>query len=97
MAWAGSFYSRQRGKQTPNWRNRNSGVILKNEPRVIRKKGRNFVVASSNPNILGVEKTGQHFFNSDPRNKSQARIIYQKRIRSRRELRAIHAKLRNKR
>jgi len=93
----GAYYRRQRGDQAPNWRNRNTGIILKNEPRIIRKQGRNFVVANPNANVLGQEITGKHYFNSDPRSKSHARIIYQKRIRSRKEEKAMFSKLKGRR
>lgn len=93
----GAYYQRKRGVQAPNWRNRNSGIILKNEPRIIRKKGRNFVVANPNANVLGQEITGKHYFNSDPKNKSGARIIYKKRVRSAKERAAMFSKIKGRR
>ena len=89
VVWKGAYYLRQRGVQAPNWRNRNNNVVIKNQPRIIKRKGRNFVVINPNANVLGVEKTGHHYFNSDPRDKSQARIIYKKRYRSPKDRKSV--------
>ena len=95
--WAASFYKRQRGKQAPNYRDRNSGLIVQNKPRIIRRGNRNVAVITPDNKVLGQEITKGHFAQSDPRNKSGARIIYKKRIRSDRERRALFAKLKGRR
>ena len=93
--WKGSFYRRQRGKQVPNWRERRTGIVIKDAPRIIRQGNRNKAIISGNK-VLAVEPTGKHFFNSDLTTKNKARIIYTKRVRSDSERRAMFSKMRRR-
>ena len=97
MVWAGSFYSRQRGKQVPNWRDRNSGLIVKDKPRIIRRGSRNRAIIVQGNKVLAIEPTGRHFFNSDLTTKNKARIIFSKRVRGDSERKAMFSKLKGRR
>ena len=97
VIWSGSFYHRQRGKQAPNWRDRNSGLIVKDKPTIIRRGSRNKAILTPSNKVIGQEITKQHFSQSDPRSKERARVIFAKRRRSDSERKAMMAKLKGKR
>mgnify|MGYP001617981464 CR=1 FL=1 len=97
VEWAGSFYSRERGKQTPNWRDRNSGLIVKNKPRIIQGENRNKSIIIQGNKVLAIEPTGKHFFNSDLTKKSGARVIFARRVRGDAERKAMFSKIKGRR
>ena len=81
--WRGQYYRRIRGKDIPNWRNRNDGTILKNPPKLVKRKGmRNKAVIFTGSRFIGVEKTGMHFFNSDPKKSASAKRRFETQVRA---------------
>ena len=96
VIWAGSLYRRQRGKQVPNWRDRNTGLVVKNKPTIIRRDGRNSAIVSQGSKALAVEPTGKHFFNSDLTRKAGAKVIFKKRTMSDASRKAMFAKMKRR-
>ena len=98
--WHGQWYLRKSGRDAPNWRNRQTGVVIKKAPKVITRRGMtNRVIVQNSGNFIGVEPTGRHFFFSDPKSSKRAKVIFQKRLKDkpRNQQKAAFARMRGRR
>jgi len=91
--WRGQWYIRESGRNAPNWRNRQTGVIVKTIPKPIRGR----VIVKDGINFIGVERTGRHFFFSDPKKSVKAKGVFEKKVRSAAERRAMFSKMKGRR
>lgn len=93
ISWKGSYYQRVRSN---DYRNRNTGDIVSNVKLQKRKGMRNRTLVWNGKNWIGIEKTYHHVYSRDPKRLKGAKILFQRRVRSRAEQKAIHAKLRRR-
>jgi len=95
--FVGEWYPRGKGRNK-TWRNRRTGVVLsasgiKENKRVGKT---NQALIFDGTRYRGVEKTKFHFSGFDPRQSAPAKKRFEKRVRSRAEIRAIKAKSRRR-
>ncbi len=95
--FVGEWYPRGTGKDK-TWRNRRNGVVLSSSGIKERKRRgmRNQAIIFDGKRFRGIEKTKLHYSGMDARPSIPAKKAFEKRFRSRAEIRAIKAKTRRR-
>ena len=91
--WHGSFYKRQ---QDSSWRQRGTGFVVRNPPKIIQRKGNNLVIVGNGSNWKGVEIPRKNYYGSDPRQLRGRKVIFQNRVRSATERKAMFARMKRR-
>ena len=90
VIWIGSRYRRNDG----SYRQRGTGFVTKNPPKVIVRRGqRNIIIVKNGKNYLGSELPKHNFYGFDPKPLKGQKIIFQKRVRSAKERRAMFGRM----
>lgn len=79
--WKGSYYSRVRSN---DYRNRKSGIILKNVKVQKRKGMRNKAIFWNGSNWKGIEKTYKHIYSEDAKKSPSAKKKFITRVQANR-------------